>query len=407
MATNPVRVIAGIDTHADTHHVGVINEQGRRLGDAEFPATGRGYIAACKFIGGFGSVVAVGIECTGSYGAGITRHLRAREVLVIEVTGGMSPARRSKGKTDALDSYRAAEAVLSGCAAAAPKARDGIVESLRVMRIARNSAVKARTAAMNQITALLVSCDEQLRVEYRAMTGPKLVRALAASRPAGDIRTSSIATAYTLRALALRCESLSTEIAHYSRAIDQLTLQANPALRAMKGVGPEVAAQLLITAGDNHSRIRTESKLAALAGVAPIPASSGKITRHRLSRGGDRAANYAIHVIAMSRMNTDQRTIAYAERRRSQGKSEREIMRCLKRYIVREVFHAINHPHDVPALDLRPARKAAGLTMTAVAKALDVELNKLSRLERAVETHPEIELRYREWLAANTQQLAA
>lgn len=400
MATNTAGVIAGVDTHADTHHVAVIDQQGRALGDREFEATGKGYAAALSFIRSFGQAVAAGVEGTGTYGAGIARHLAAAGVEVTEVAGGSTPLRRLNGKSDSIDAYAAADAVLSGKASAVPKTRDGVAESLRVIRTARTSAIKARTAATNQIGAILIAGSEQLRGKYRGLQGQKRLRALAAARPGGNVNDPDCATMLTLRALARRALSLTDEIDSYSRQTEALTREHAPALRTMHGVGPEVAAQLMITAGDNPERITTEAKLAALAGTAPVPASSGKVTRHRLSRGGDRQANAAVHTIIQVRLQSDERTRAYAQKRRAEGRSDREIMRCLKRYVIREIFACLNHPQDVADNDLRARRKACGRTLTHAARELGVSLNAISRLERGLTRNRDVERHYRQWLQA-------
>ena len=281
---------------------------------------------------------------------------------VTEVSAGSAPQRRLKGKSDSIDAYAIADAVLSGKATAVPKTRDGVAESLRVIRSARVSAVKARTAATNQIGAILVASPERLRAKYRGLTGEKRLRALAAAQPAGELDDPACATMLTLRSLAKRALDLTDEINDYGRQSEQLTREHAPALRAMHGVGPEVAAQLMITAGDNPHRITTEAKLAALAGTAPVPASSGKTIRYRLSCGGDRQANAAIHTIIQIRLQSDERTRAYAQKRRAQGRTDREIMRCLKRYVIREIFACLNNPRSsqttTSARDAKPAGKA-------------------------------------------------
>lgn len=331
-------VLVGIDTHADTHHVAVITNYGRPLVDVMVPATASGYRKALALVAEYSQVDKVGIECTGSYGAGITRRFLDAGYTVVEVNQPNRFDRRRRGKTDQFDAYAAAEAVLSGRATAMPKGNDGLVESLRVLRTTRSSAVRDRTATINQIRAMLVSAPEPLRQKYRGLTTSKLVAALAATRPPAQPVTAAESTAVCLRHLARRYKFLDEQVADLLRQITRLLDDHAPALMEVYGAGPDSAAQLLITAGDNPERMRSERHFAALTGASPIPASSGKTNRYRLNRGGDRQANSALHHIVLVRMHYETRTREYVERRIAEGKTKREIMRCLKRYLAREVF---------------------------------------------------------------------
>jgi transposase len=405
--TNPGLVVAGVDTHADTHHVAVIDGVGRRVTDRQFPATAVGYRQIVEFLNAQGPVGAVGVEGTGSYGAELARSLARAGLSVIEVTCSNRSARRLRGKSDPLDAYAAAQAVLAEQAQSVPKSRDGLVEAIRVLRVARGSAIKSRTIAINQIKAILVTAEDGTRASYRGLTNLRMIEALARSRPRTATASAAGATAVSLKILATRCQSLNAEISILDAQLDELTNQLAPGLKAVHGVGTEVAAQLLITAGDNPERITTEARFAALVGVAPIPASSGKTTRHRLSRGGDRAANAAIHRIVLVRMSTDQRTRDYVTRRRTEGLSTKEIMRCLKRFVAREMFHHLTNPPPAPLVhDLRPARLAANHTLASAAVHLETSPNQLSRLERGKTRNPDLEHRYREWLAASAAHAA-
>jgi transposase len=256
------------------------------------------------------------------------------------------------GKSDPLDAYAAADAVLAGRARTVPKAMDGIVESIRAVHLARAGAVKARTACINQLRGLLVTAPAELREAMTGLpTGP-LVTACARLRPsagpsAGPLRGTKIA----LRSLARRHQALTAEITDLDAHLAELVTRARPDLLSVHGVGVETAAQLLITCGDNPDRLTGPAAFAALCGAAPVPASSGKTTRWRLSRGGDRQANRALHTIALSRMASCPRTRAYVARRTTQGKSKKEIIRCLKRYLARELFKALtstNTTHNAP-----------------------------------------------------------
>jgi transposase len=392
------RVIGGIDTHADTIHVTAIDDLGRDLGDREFPTTPLGYRAALAFLNDFGAVAILGVEGTSSYGTGITRAARAAGLEVCEVTRPDRATRRKRGKSDPIDAYAAARAVLSGRADAAPK--DEQIEALRALHNARRSAVKARTAAMNQIHHMLITAPDPIREKYRPLKEKPLVNALIACRPAGqDLTTRAVMNA--LKTLARRHHFLTAQADDLEAQISDLTREANPHLMSIRGVGPSTAAQLLITAGANPDRLRTEASFAALCGTAPVPASSGKTTRHRLSRGGDRAANSALHTIALNRMSSDPRTRDYVTRQRATKHDNLEILRKLKRAIAREIFKSLTQGLAAPLLeDLRPARRAKNITITAAAKALGTTQNKISRTEHG--TYPDYDLahRYREWLTA-------
>jgi transposase len=336
------QVIGGVDTHGLTHHAAVIDAVlGRQLGDREFPATGAGYRDLAGWLAGFGEVVAVGVEGTGAYGAELARHLAVVGMQVVEVDRPDRRVRRARGKSDPIDAYAAAAAVASGRATGAPKSRTGAVESVRMLRVARTSAVKARTQAMNQIRMLLVTAPVSLREQVGGLGPAALVRVLARLRPGADLAAPLQAARFALRRLARRYQSLDEEVEELDAQIAPLVAATAPGLLALFGVGPEVAGQLLITAGDNPERMRSEAAFARLAGVAPLPASSGRTTRHRLNRGGDRQANHALHRIALVRMRYHEPTRVYVERRTREGLSKMEIIRCLKRFIAREVFRAL------------------------------------------------------------------
>ena len=336
-----IKVYGGIDTHADTHHVAVIDAAGRRLADVQVPTTAPGYQAALRFLGSWPTLVSVGIECTGSYGAAVTRAVRDAGHQVFEVNRPNRFDRHLRGKTDVFDAYSAAEAVLSGRATAAPKGGDGLVEALRVLRTSRSSALSARTATINQIKGMLVTAPEYLRARYRGLSNTKLIAALAASRPTATPATAAEATAYSLRLLARRWLALTEQIDDLAGHMRRLLQDHAPALMSVFGCGQDTIAQLLITAGDNPDRLRSEAAFASLAGACPIPASSGKTNRHRLNRAGDRQANSALYHIVIVRLRYDQATRDYAERRIADGKTKMEIIRCLKRYVVRQLYPLI------------------------------------------------------------------
>lgn len=404
MTNETAGVIAGVDTHADTHHVAVINEHGKHLADKKFLTNSAGYRAIIDYIAAFGPVLAVGVEGTGSYGAELARVLAREGYEVAEVNRPNRQARRLHGKSDPLDAYEAAHAVLAGRGTSTPKTRDGHVEALRVLRAARSSALKARTVLLTQISSLLVTAPDDLRAKYRDQTRATRLKAMAAGRPAGDPTDPAVATAITFKRLAKRHEHLSAEINDYDTDLARIVTEQAPALLDVTGVGPTVASQLLVTIGDNPERLTSEAQFAALTGVAPIPASSGKTTRHRLSRGGDRNANAAIHRIALVRMATDQRTKDYVAKRTSEGKSKREIMRCLKRYIAREIYRVLRNPRTVPVTaDLRSRRLELRITQTAVAQHFRVWPTAIARIERGISREHDLTNRYRSWLDEQPQ----
>lgn len=342
MAARKKPVTGGVDTHGKTHHAAVVDQIGRVLGDQEFPATTAGYRALLTWLRRFGQVDKIGVEGSGTYGAGLARYLAAERVELVEVDRPDRKTRRAKGKSDPIDAIAAAQAALSRRASGAPKTRTGPVEAIRALRVARRGAVKARTAALNQLHGLVVSAPEPLHAELTGLPTTDLVRrcadlAVDEARMIDPIH----ATAAALRAIATRVQALDAEIAQADKRLRPTVAKTAPRLSALFGAGPEVAGQLLATAGDNPQRLRSEAALAHLCGAAPIPASSGRTDRHRLNRGGDRAANNALHTIALCRMRYDPRTRAYVDRRTKQGLTKKEIMRCLKRYIVREVHTAL------------------------------------------------------------------
>ncbi|WP_344672316.1 IS110 family transposase [Catenulispora yoronensis] len=340
-----MQLFAGVDTHADTHHAAVIDQLGRHLADAGFPATTTGYHALQTWLARIGDITAIGVEGTGSYGAGLTRHLHAAGLTVIEVNRPDRKARRNHGKSDPIDAYAAAAAVASGRATATPKTGDGTVEAIRVLKIARTSAVKDRTATINQIRTLLITAQESLRTPTTHLNTTALITHLSRLRPGTDPANQPLnATKTALRALARRYQLLHQQTTELDKQIGTLIQATNPELLQVYGAGVETASQLLITAGDNPQRLRTAASFAALCGVAPIPATSGKTShRHRLCRGGDRQANRALHTIALTRMSHDPRTRAYTTRRTAEGLSKKDIMRCLKRYIANEIHRILTH----------------------------------------------------------------
>jgi transposase len=333
------QLVGGIDTHQDTHTAAAVDVTGQLLGTDTFPATAEGYVALLRWLATRGTVRAVGIEGTSSYGSGLAEFLHARGVDVVEVDRPDRATRRRHGKSDPVDAEAAARAVLAGRATGTPKRHHGPVESIRVLRIARTSARDQRADCTRRIKSLLVTAPSTLREQLRGLGDRQLMAILAALGPdpaaAGDPTT---ATKIALRQLARRHAALTQEIADLDALLQPLVEEANPGLLQVHGIGPEVAAQLLTTAGDNPQRLHSDAAFAMLCGAAPLPASSGKTNRHRLNRGGDRQANNALWRIALCRMKTHPPTRAYVARRTAEGLSKPEIIRCLKRYIAREIY---------------------------------------------------------------------
>lgn len=406
MGEHAPAVIAGVDTHKDTHYAAVITETGRHLEAVSFSTTPDGYQALTAFITRFGPVFRVGVEGTGSYGAGLARHLTGSGFEVVEVLRPTRQVRRMRGKSDEIDAYAAAESALAGTNCSTPKHGDGLVEAIRVVTTARRSAVHASTDAVLQIRDIIITAPDPVRSKYRVLQGKALITALAKTRPQDRDDTLPGHTLIALRALARRVQQLRAEIDEHDQALAGLVTRVNPSLLQATGIGVISAADLLITAGDNPDRINSEAAFAALCGASPIPASSGQITRHRLNRGGNRSANCALHRIAIVRLHTDPRTRAYATRKKATGKTTKDILRCLKRAIAREVYHLItNPPTPIDISHLRPTRQAARLTLAAAARDLHCSIATLSYIERGRSSNREKITAYRDYLTS--QQDAA
>jgi transposase len=337
-------VVLGVDTHLDLHVAVALDQLGRRLGELTVPTTTRGYERLLRWAEGFGPVGCAGIEGTSSYGAGLARHLKSAGISVMEVERPKRRHRRRNSKSDPIDAEVAARTVLAGEVVGEPKSGDGKVEMIRTLRSARQSAVKARSQAANQLQALLVTAPEKLRHRLRKLPTKELVATCARFRPGDDPDNVQTATKFALRSVARRHEVLSEEIAELDTQLDRLVAEVAPGLISLPAIGTHHAATLLVMAGDNPQRLKSEASFASLCGVSPVEASSGKVVRHRLNRGGNRYANRALHLICVVRMGSDKRTREYVARRTAEGKSKWEIMRCLKRYIAREVYRVLVSP---------------------------------------------------------------
>jgi transposase len=341
MTPVPGSVTGGVDTHLDMHVAAAVDHLGGALGTQSFPTTAAGYRRLLAWLRAFGPIHAVGVEGTGSYGSALARHLAEKDVHVIEVARPNRQVRRRHGKSDVIDAIAAARAVLSGEATGSPKPHNGPVEALRLLKIVQRSAKKARVQAVNQLRNVVATAPDELRCRLRELKTPELISTCATFRVRIDDDSLPAVTRLALRELAQRVQHLDEQLDRTTVRLHRITSAIAPELVAVNGIGPDVASTILVSAGDNPHRLRNERSFAALAGSNPVPASSGKTNRHRLNRGGDRQLNSALWRIAMVRLRQDQRSRDYLDRRVTEGKSKLEAIRCLKRYLAREIFAAL------------------------------------------------------------------
>ena len=398
-------VIAGVDTHKKEHALCLLDGWGRKVFGGFFPASERGYAAVAEAIGEPESCVVVGIECTMTYGAGLSRYLVSKGYNVVEVLSPEKKKRRpGEDKNDLEDAERAARAAIAGEHTSTPKAGDGWVEALRCLTASRRAAVKASTAAVNAAKGLLVSAPEHVRKQYGKMGNAEMMASLSRKRTKKDIVEEGLFAA--LRNLALMWTECQKQAGEAEARMEAILKDNAPSLLAINGCGVLTASALAVAAGDNPERMGSKHSFAALCGVSPVDASTGDVKRHRLNRGGNRQANSALYQIVFSRMRHDGRTKAYMEKRKAEGKSRKETIRCLKRYVANEVYRALLNPKDVPEPKgpaLRELRISLGLAQREVAPLLHVSQAKVSAIERTVTRSPRLEKRYEEALT----QLAA
>jgi len=338
------KVIVGVDTHKHIHVAVAINEHGARLGDRAVSADRGGYAQLEAWAQEHGRVDRFGIEGTGSYGAGLTSYLRRCGHRVVEVNRGDRRSRRSNGKSDAIDAEAAARSVLAGTSTAIPKTADGLAEMIRQVKVARDTARKGRTSAIITLKTLIVNAPAELRESLDGLTNRALINRCARFRVSA-MNSPTASAKHSLKALARRWLALDTEVCSHDAVLDDLTAQASPTLRDAYGIGADSAAEFLIVFGDNPERIRSEAAFAKLCGTCPIPASSGQTSRHRLYRGGHRQANAALYRVVIVRMRFHQPTIDYVARRTTEGLSKKDIIRCLKRFLAREVYQRVMADH--------------------------------------------------------------
>lgn len=393
-------VYAGVDTHQDEHVAAVIDDIGALLGTKSFPTTPLGLKALQRWIAGHGHVAKVGVEGTGTYGLGLQRVLQDAGHEVVEVNRPNRQLRRTKGKSDPVDAESAARAVLAGHASATPKTHDGIVESIRVLLVAHTSTRQALQKVDGRLHSLVITAPEALRIELAHLSAVQRAETAARLRPSHDPADITTATKTALRTLARQRQMLAHDLKALTNQLEGFTTTANPSLRQVHGVGPIVAANLLVTAGDNPERMTSEAAFAALCGASPVQASSGKTTAVRLNRGGHRHANSALYRIAVVRMSKHHPpTMDYVTRRTAEGKSQPAILRCLKRYIAREIYHHLVNPQPgVRTDDLRTQRQTLNQPIRVVSEAIGATIMAISRLERGTNHDPDLATRYRAWL---------
>lgn len=401
MVTHQTRIVyGGVDTHMDVHVVAIVDENGRDIATRSFATSPLGLRRLEQWLTKHGTVAKIGVEGTGSYGLGLQRVLVEAGHTVVEVNRPNRQMRRARGKSDTVDAQAAARAALSGQATAIPKSHDGIVESIRVIRIAAKTTRAQMSKIEAQVRHLMVTAPEPLRTDLQGRSERKRVIRAAGYRIGKDITDVTTATKIALRTLARQWQVLDTDHKSLRKHLTMLTEQANPNLLGLPGVGPDTAAALLVAAGDNPERLHTSTAFAALCGVNPIEASSGKTQGRRLNRGGNRTANSALYRIVIVRMSQhDPATMAYIAKRTSEGHSKRDSIRCLKRYVAREVFQTLAHPK--PSIDrneLRQRRLTLNLPIRAVAEHFSRPLNAIARLETGIVHDAELTRHYHEWL---------
>jgi transposase len=334
------KVVVGVDTHKYVHTAVAVDVVGGVQGTTSVSADRGGYEQLDTWASQFGQVLAFGVEGTGSYGAGLASHLRRHGHKLVEVNRPDRRVRRQRGKSDPIDAENAARAVLAGTATATPKSAEGTVEMIRHLKIARDGAVKARTQAMVTLKALIVTIPDELRQQLQGLPKMTLIERCAGLRP-GPVTSPAASAKHAIRAMARRWKDLHDEIKEHDALLVELTKTHAPDLVDAFGIGADTAAEVLVTVGDNPERIRSQAAFAKLAGVCPVPASSGKTNRHRLNRGGHRQLNSALYRVVIVRMRFHQPTIDYVTRRTAEGKTKQEIIRCLKRYLAREIYQYV------------------------------------------------------------------
>ena len=341
MLADGVEFVVGVDTHKQAHTATVVDRLGGVGETFEFSADPAGYRSVLGLVEAHGGVRVWAVEGTGSYGAGLTGFLQDCGERVVEVERPGRPVRRNGAKSDAIDAVRAARQVLASKDLIEPR-RGGEREAVRVLLATRNGAVVARTKALNGLQALVVTAPERLRSRLRGLSTTQLTRQASRLRLSAAQPIEYQATVRAMRACARRAIACGQEADELETELGRILTDQVPHLLAEPGIGP-ISAAAIYLAWSHHGRIRNDAAFAALAGVSPIPASSGQTTRHRLNRGGDRQLNRALHTITLSRLSCHPETKTYATRRLTEGKTSREIRRCLKRHLARRIYKLLEH----------------------------------------------------------------
>jgi hypothetical protein len=343
MLADELDYVVGVDTHRERHMLAVVAApSGGVVAERSVRASARGYAAAVRFAQEHAPGARVwAVEGAGHYGAGLARHLSSRREIVIESGRGSRGERRLRGKDDPLDAIRAARAALASDKLVLPRMGQRR-EALRLLLVARRGAIEVRRRGLVQLRSVIVTAPDPLRAELETLPERRLLDRCSRFRRSSSSRVDELTTKLVLRTLARRIKAATTEAGQLEREILGHVRALAPQLLDEPGVGAIVAADVIV-AWSHPGRVRSEAAFARLAGVAPVPASSGQTIRHRLSRGGDRQLNLALHTIVLQRRQHDHATQAYIERRVAEGKSRREATRLLKRYLARHLYRLLQN----------------------------------------------------------------
>lgn len=374
----------GVDTHKHTHVVAVMDGDRNTVSTKGYLASPSGIKAIIDDLPDCESCKAVAIECCGTYGKGLVNALSEEGYCVVEVPSTFRHMLKGASKSDRDDASAAALfAFLNADKAQMVKFDRGYAEELSFLVAARKHAVKEATSCMNAIKGLLVKAPDVVRYAYKDLSSTAMAEAFAKGE--SDIDSEHQRMVLAIESLALRWSCAKEQQTKLEKCMEEIVVEQYPHLLQVKGVGVLLASEIMAIIGDNPERFKSEAAFAKTAGTAPLEASSGMTNRHRLNRSGNRQLNCAIHRIAIIRLSNDERTKEYMRKRTSEGKTKREIIRCLKRYISRELYSVItkriNHTEEDPK-DLRRRRCALGLSQTTVEKQLQVGSGTISRIER-------------------------
>ena len=341
MAENNTRVIFGADTHKKSHTIAIITETGLELGAKRFPANAKGYRQAWEWACAFGTVLRCGVESTGSYGAGLCSFLKGVGAEVYDVYAPDKKRRRLEGKDDIKDAYQAAQAALSYTRCAQAKDKDEAIEAAINLENAHQLAVRQRTACINALKAAIIKLPDSMRQNLEGKTDADLIKTCAAFRISAAQTDLFSGTKVALRHYAKQIQSLSKEINALDKEIKRYAEALVPNTVGLKGIGHHGSITLLKAAGANIDRLKDDASFSMLCATSPIPASTGDKHHFRLNPGGNRKANCAIHIMAITRIRLFEKTRAFIDKKISEGKTKKDAIRCLKRYLSREVYGSL------------------------------------------------------------------